>query len=212
VAGLTRTLGETSRSLDIATAYFVPGRLGANFIRRLALSGRPVRVLTNSLASTDVAPVHAGYARYRRRLLRAGVKLYEMKPQGPLRREPRPEDRERKFPRLGSSRSSLHAKLFLIDRERLFIGSFNLDPRSIYLNCEMGIMINSAPIGDHVGRQFDRLAAQASFQPQLGRMGKLHWMDGSSGMTAAVQFEPESTWQQRLMVSIISRLPVEWLL
>jgi putative cardiolipin synthase len=212
VTGLTRRLAETARSLDIATAYFVPGRRGANFIGKLARSGRPVRVLTNSLASTDVAPVHAGYARYRRRLLRAGVKLYEMKPQAAPQREPSPENSARKFPRLGSSRSSLHAKLFLIDRERLFIGSFNLDPRSIYLNCEMGIMISSASIGEQLGRQFDRLAAQASFQPLLGRMGKLRWLDGASGKTAAVQFEPESTWWQRLMVAIISRLPVEWLL
>lgn len=211
VTGLTRALSDTSRTLDAATAYFVPGRIGANFLRRMARSGRQIRVLTNSLASTDVAPVHAGYARYRRRLLRAGVRLFEMKPQHDTR-EPAGGMKERKFPRLGSSRSSLHAKLFLVDREKLFIGSFNFDPRSVYLNCEMGILLSSASIGEQVGRQFDRLAADASFEPRLGRLGKLHWLDGSSGAMAAEQVEPQSTWRQRLLAGVISWLPVEWML
>lgn len=211
LTGLTRALGDTTHTFDVATAYFVPGRLGTNHMRKLARQGRGVRVLTNSLASTDVAAVHAGYSRYRRRLLRGGVRLFEMKPQ-PAARPQGGEAQKRKFPRLGSSRSSLHAKLFLVDREKLFVGSFNFDPRSVYLNCEMGILISSASIGEQVGRQFDSLAAQSSFEPQIGKYGKMRWVDGSSGRTAAVQFEPESTWRQRLMVTVISWLPVEWLL
>jgi putative cardiolipin synthase len=210
VTGLTRALAGTEHSLDAATAYFVPGRLGVNFLRRLAQSGKTVRVLTNSLASTDVAAVHAGYARYRRRLLRAGVRLFEMKPQAPGRESPA-EARERKFPRLGSSRSSWHAKLFLADRRTLFIGSFNFDPRSVYLNCEMGIMIESAALGEQVGRQIDQLVAQSSFEPRIGRLGKLRWLDGASGVLASAN-EPESSWRQRLMASVFARLPLEWML
>lgn len=210
--GLLAALDGAKTSFDAASAYFVPGRIGAGFIRKLSRAGREVRVLTNSLASTDVAAVHAGYARYRRRLLRSGVKLFEMKPQREQPHSGRQQHHDRKFPRLGSSRSSLHAKLFLIDRERLFIGSFNFDPRSIYLNTEMGILISSKRIGAAVGKQMDELATHACFAPQLGRMGRLSWLDVSSGATVAIDTEPQSSLGQRLLVRAISPLPVEWLL
>ena len=207
ISGLVRALGEARTSLEVATAYFVPGRFGNGYLRRRAQAGVAVTVLTNSLASTDVAAVHAGYAKYRRRLLRANVRLFEMRPQIAAG-----EDNPAKFPRLGSSKSSLHAKLFIIDRKSLFIGSFNFDPRSVYLNCEMGLLIHSEKLGQLVGKQFDVLAGRASFEPRLGRFGKLRWFDHSSTEPIAIEKEPESSFRQRMTVRIVSLLPVEWLL
>lgn len=212
ISGLASTLVQATSTLKVATAYFVPGRFGNAYLRRLSRSGVKVSVLTNSLASTDVAAVHAGYAKYRRRLLRSKVRLFELMPQvlGGVHDEE--EKRQGKSLRLGSSRSSLHAKVFIMDEKSLFVGSFNFDPRSVYLNCEMGLLITSDVIGAAVVKQFETLANHASFEPRLGRLNRLSWHDQSSPDPVAINIEPESTWRQRLVVRIISWLPVEWLL
>ena len=96
-----------------------------------------VAILTNSLASNDVSVVHAGYSKYREALLRAGVELYEMDKK--LTRQ----QRKQKKGVGGSSKASLHAKSFVLDREKVFIGSLNLDPRSFHENSEIGVIISS---------------------------------------------------------------------
>ena len=84
----------------------------------LAASGARVRILTNSQVSTDVALVHAGYSKYRPRLVEGGVELYE------LRRRGASVTNERRA--FGSANASLHAKTFVVDRQRVFIGSLNV--------------------------------------------------------------------------------------
>jgi len=120
--------------LDLVSPYFVPTVPGSNALRNLIRQG--VRVLTNSLATTDVALVHAGSAKRRRALLETGIELLELKPEfaGPA-------IRDRGL--TGSSASSLHAKTFVVDRTRVFVGSFNFDPRSACLNTEAGFVIES---------------------------------------------------------------------
>src|SRR5690606_11836750 len=100
--------------------------------------GVEIKVFTNSLAATDVAAVHAGYAKWRKDLLTAGIKLYEMKASesGTPKAESRPG-------RFGSSGSSLHAKTFSVDSMQFFVGSYNFDPRSAKLNTELGFIIES---------------------------------------------------------------------
>jgi putative cardiolipin synthase len=99
-----------------------------------------VRVLTNSLASTDVGVVHAGYAKYRKPLLRGGVEIYEFKPEADAAREG-------KLDKLGgSSGASLHAKTSVFNRKALFVGFANLDPRSGKLNTELGILFQSTQL------------------------------------------------------------------
>jgi putative cardiolipin synthase len=106
--------------------------------------GGQVTVLTNSLAATDVAAVHAGYQRYRREPLAAGVHLYELKP------APDEDGNQKKKSILGSSKASLHAKTYVFDRTSVFIGSMNLDPRSITLKTEIGVYCESAPLAAQV--------------------------------------------------------------
>ena len=91
------------------------------------------RVLTNSLGSTDVAAVHAGYGKRRKALLRAGLAIYELKPVKAVTA----------WVARGKSSASLHAKTFEIDGRYVYVGSFNFDPRSAYLDTEMDLLLDS---------------------------------------------------------------------
>jgi putative cardiolipin synthase len=201
-----KILGDVSQSLDVATAYFVPGHFGSNFLSNAALDGKYVRVLTNSLASNDVLPVHAGYARYRKRLLRSGVKLHELRPEKEILL---PKRSRRRLPKFGAAASSLHAKIFVLDRKRVFIGSFNFDPRSLYLNCEMGLLIESPELGHIITKRLDEAVAARTFEPFLESGNRLSWKDNQQN---TFKVEPDSTWRQRVVAWVISWLPVEWLL
>lgn len=122
-AQLAAAVGVPQTSFDVVSPYFVPGKGGTEHLVELARRGVAVRVLTKSLAATDVAAVHAGYAKRRHALLAAGVRLYELKP------DAADASRERGGTvGGGSSDASLHAKSFAVDGEQVFVGSFNLDP------------------------------------------------------------------------------------
>jgi cardiolipin synthase C len=207
LAGLQKRLGAVERSVDVATAYFVPGRFGSRYLTHTARAGKTVRVLTNSLASNDVVPVHAGYARYRKQLLRHGVGLHELHSS----RDTKPVKRsgKKRLPRFGASSSSLHAKIFVLDERRVFIGSLNFDPRSLYLNCEMGLMIDSAKLGARIARQMDRVIKEQSYEPFLESGNRLSWRDTDQTI---YRIEPGSTARQRVVAWVMSWLPVEWLL
>jgi cardiolipin synthase C len=207
VTGLNSALGKTEKAILVATAYFVPGRIGARYLIDAARAGKTVQVLTNSLASNDVVPVHAGYARYRKRLLRHGVGLHELRAS---RSAPESQPRRKgRIPRFGASSSSLHAKMFVMDENRVFVGSFNFDPRSLYLNCEMGLMIESAVLGKSLAAQFNDLVARRCYQPFIESGNRLSWRDSDNNL---FRVEPESNARQRIVAWVMSWLPVEWLL
>ncbi len=133
---LLRTAGDPDAGFDLVSPYFVPMAQGTQELVALAARGVKVRILTNALEATDVGAVHAGYSKRRKELLRAGVQLYELKrataPDGEIPRQAS-----------GNSSASLHAKTFQLDGKRIFVGSFNFDPRSAVLNTEMGMVIDS---------------------------------------------------------------------
>ena len=192
--------GEPKESIDLVSPYFVPGPRGMEAFRRWRQHGVKVRILTNALEATDVAIVHAGYAKYRPALLEAGVKLYE------LRRESRiPQS---KVGMMGSSSSSLHAKTFAVDGRRAFVGSFNFDPRSARLNTEMGFVIEQSHIAEQVGAAFDTTIPARAYEVHLSDRGTLYWTDDNRRYDR----EPGANLQRRLAISIASRLPIEWLL
>jgi putative cardiolipin synthase len=151
---LLATMGEAARELGIISPYFVPTKEGTATLAALAQRGVKVRVLTNSLAATDVAPVHAGYAKYREELLRKSVHLYELKPSA--------EEKDRDKRGGGSSDASLHAKTVAVDRSRIFVGSFNFDPRSARLNTEMGVVLDSAALAKRLSAALGRDLASAA--------------------------------------------------
>lgn len=207
ISRLTSILGSIDISLYLASAYFVPGQKGTAFFTDLARRGVDVKILTNALDTTDVFLVHSGYSRYRRELLEGGVDLFELK----SRRES--SEKELQVLPFGLSGASLHAKTFSIDRERVFIGSFNFDPRSAILNCEMGFLIDSPVMAEQVASAFAGPLAIVSYQPQLTPEGKMIWREPISDTRSDVyQEEPGASWLTQVSLAIIGLLPVEWLL
>lgn len=203
-------LGSARRSLDLVSPYFVPGDAGVRSLTDLARRGVKVRIVTNSLAATDVMAVHAGYAHHRRALLLAGVELYELKPDAAA------GGRTARLPwrmRLaGFSAASLHGKTFLIDGERLFVGSFNLDQRSALLNTEMGLTVDSATITGELAQALERDLPAAAWRVVLGSDGALAWVEQGADGTRTLTGEPGAGLARRLGAKVLSWLPLEGLL
>jgi len=149
--------------------------------------------------------VHAGYARWRQPLLRAGIALFESRRTVPL-------PRKRRRRRGGSSTTSLHAKTFAIDGERVFVGSFNFDPRSANLNTEMGLVIESRVLAGTCAALFTHAAAMHAYTVQLGPHGQLQWQQRDSEANTIHHTEPGTTWWRRSMVKLLSWFPIEGLL
>jgi putative cardiolipin synthase len=191
------------RSVDLVSPYFVPTDAGVAVFTGLANSGVRVRILTNALEATDVAAVHSGYARHRQALLRAGIELFEM------RRGATPAGRSGL---LGSSGSSLHAKTFAIDGERVFVGSMNFDPRSARLNTELGFIIDSPALARGLDEGFGRELARTAYSVQLDARGELVWVERSEGGERRHTSEPGSGVMRRAWIDLLSLLPIEGLL
>jgi putative cardiolipin synthase len=174
----------------------------------LASRGVKVRILTNSLASTDVKPVHAGYAKRRKDLLRAGVTLYELKPTAAR------ESDEHNQPWFGSgSLSALHAKTLAVDRSRGFVGSFNFDPRSELLNTEMGLVIDSPILAERLAETFDTVVPLVAYEARLASDGQtLYWIERTAAGEVRYETEPGTSWFLRRGVDILRVLPIDWLL
>ena len=199
--------GAPQRSFDLVSPYLVPDEPGTALLTSLAKQGVKVRILTNSLAATDVAAVHAGYARRRPDLLRAGVRLYELKPSA-LQDEP-----GSKGTYGGSSSASLHAKTFALDRTLMFVGSFNFDPRSALLNTEMGLLIESPALAEGLATGFDQEVPDLSYEVRLRSEGhKLEWLEATPEGRTIHTAEPGSGRLRRALVKVLSLLPIEWLL
>ncbi len=191
----------------IFSPYFVPGKKGTKFLADLSKSGVNVRILTNSLASTDVGVVHAGYAKYRTTLLRAGVELYEMNKT--LDRK----QRKGKKGKSGSSKASLHAKSFVFDRKQVFIGSLNLDPRSIVENTEIGIMVTSKEVADILAGAFDKMVEKMAFRLELYTDEEgiefIFWHGLEDGEERVWKADPHTGFWRRFALGLVSLLPVE---
>jgi len=173
---------------------------------KLSGDGVAVRILTNSLVSNDVAAVHAGYTRYRRRLLRCGVRLYEL--------DEALKDRERKtFTWLpGLAKSSLHAKTMVFDGEMMFVGSFNFDQRSLHINNEIGVLFRDPEIAGAAARRFEDNVGKVAFEVTLSNEGgreRMRWTGGQGGSGVVLTDEPYSTAMQKALVGLVRWLPIE---
>jgi putative cardiolipin synthase len=204
---LVQAIGRPQKSLDLISPYFVPGEEGTAALAALARSGVQVRILTNSLAASDVSAVHSGYAKRRRDLLQAGVRLYELKPTAN-------KEMSGSSGGIGSSSSSgLHAKTFAVDRERVFVGSFNFDMRSALLNTEMGLVVDSPSLAQQMAEGFERGVPLVAYKVVLGPDGKsLQWIERTAAGEQRHDTEPGTGVLKRMGVGVMSVLPIEWLL
>jgi putative cardiolipin synthase len=194
----------------LISPYFIPGDSGTRYLAGLVTRGVTVKVLTNSLASTDEPAVHAGYSRSRRALLESGVQLYELRA---AKRSPQPATA-----RGTSSGVSLHAKAIVVDRRWVFIGSMNMDERSKVLNTEMGIIVDCPPLAQAVTEFFDTAVLPANAYHVVlrargsHRRGALQWLASDGDEPLSYDRDPEATLQRRLEVKLLRLLPIDGML
>ncbi len=197
---LAPMLQSSERMLEIVSPYFIPSRYGLRVLSGLVGKGVSVTVLTNSLAATDVAAVHGAYSNYRRKLLRAGIKLFEQQPF---------DEQNGKMSVFGSKGASLHTKAFAIDSRAGFIGSFNFDPRSVSLNAEMGVYFEHPPLVAELCALFEtEKRPKTSFRVTLEH-GRLVWRGDDDNGPRTFHSEPYAGIGRRLLAFIVRWLPIE---
>lgn len=199
---ITQLYQSAQQELVIVSPYFVPDDALVGLFASLTKRGVEVKIITNSLASNDVSIVHAGYINYRKALLQAGVQLYEFKPT--LNAEY--VDSRKWF---GSSHLSLHSKVFIADKQQAFIGSFNLDPRSVLHNTEMGMLIHSKAIGIALVEAIENHIDRVSYQVKLDENEDLIWQTTVNGTQQVLTKEPQTSLWQRIMLKVQSWFVIE---
>ena len=210
ISALKPHLLGAQEELIMVSPYFVPGTDTVDALCALTERDVVVRILTNSLASNDVVAVHAGYSKHRETLLACGVELYELD-------EHLRVDERKSFTWLPNlKKSSLHAKTMIVDKSKMFVGSFNYDQRSLFLNTEIGLVFEEPGIAGVAARQFDEGINKVAFKVELidtGRSGKsLRWSSIEDGTTVTYDTEPYVGPGTRAAVAVMRLFPVDWLL
>ncbi len=178
----------------MVSPYVIPGKAGMQWFRDLRCCGVTVKILTNSFATTDSPLSQIAYWRYRKDLLRLGVDLYELKPTQGL-------GREEEFGgyggsgglggSAGSSRPALHAKILVLDRQAVFIGSFNLDPRSEKFDTQDGIIVRSPELAQEAVGWFNKDISPAhSYHVIFRGDNDLGWVTEENGKEVMYRHEP----------------------
>jgi len=207
---VTDAVAAAQSELLLVTPYFIPWDEGMQLLTDLRQRNVRVRVLTNSLEATPELVAHSGYMHYRRPLLEKGVELYEVRS---LLGNARGSGQTSEMTQYGNY--SLHAKLFVFDRKRLFIGSMNFDQRSVRLNTEVGLIIDSAELARQTATRFEFMAQPAnSYAPAL-RAGsaagapRLVWRTEEGARAVEYDKEPARDESQRANAQLLSLLPLD---
>ncbi|WP_295799991.1 phospholipase D family protein [uncultured Microbulbifer sp.] len=200
---LEQIIRKCRQRLNISAAYFIPGVIGRELFTGLEMQGVSVSILTNSLSSNDVAVVHGAYARYRKRLLQSGVDIWELRTIAGQKR------RKQWF--RGESRATLHAKTFVMDHNRGFVGSINLDGRSLLLNTEIGLLMENPEINRQLHALFTEwIAPDSAWALRLSAKGALEWHgEDEEGHPMVERKDPETTLWLRTLSWLLSWLPIE---
>ncbi|WP_299019714.1 phospholipase D family protein [uncultured Photobacterium sp.] len=194
---ISAVLQQAKSDFLLISPYFVPTQNGTEALVEAARKGINVTIITNSLASNDVFAVHGWYAKYRKPLLKGGVKLYEVKVDSSLKKD-------RSW--LGSSRTSLHAKTFIIDQHKIFVGSFNFDPRSAYINTEMGVFLDTPEFVEYIYQQMGIGLIKNTYRLELND-DEIIWVDDHTGVRYTS--EPYAGFWSRLGAWFSGLMPIE---
>lgn len=191
---------DARKEVLIVTPYFIPTEGGAALIEELEARGVRVVIVTNSLASTNHVPVHAHYAKYRKRLLRAGAEIWEIRAQnsGEVNQWGfRPEF------------VTLHSKATAIDRTTVFVGSLNFDPRSMRVNTEMGLFLESPGLGNAFTANLFMDLRRVAYRVELDDNDQLRWTYDHAGVQEVISKEPQTSWGRRMSSRLYGVLPIE---
>jgi putative cardiolipin synthase len=209
---LVQAIDAVNQEILIVSPYLVPGDEGMRIVEGLRKKSVTVRIITNSLASTDLPAVHSGYVHYRTRLLEDGVELYEVRP------SPEATDDRGHNLKPSEGQFALHAKVFVFDRKQLFVGSMNFDYRSLKLNTEIGVLIDSPELALQAAKRFDSIAQPANcYIPHLSppdALGhrQLVWRTEENGRAVELATEPAGNLSRGLQANLLSLLPLDDLL
>jgi len=199
VTVLATMIDEAESEVIVITPYFIPGKNGVEFWRSISNKGVRVIVLTNSLASNNHTPVHAAYSGYRHDLIDAGVELYELR----VDSSHLPEGSDQQ----SYESVTLHVKALLIDRKHTFVGSLNLDPRSIDINTEMGVLIENAELAGGMTERFLEALPALAYRVTEDERGKLRWTTVIEGREIIETSEPQASRWLRLKAFMMRILP-----
>jgi putative cardiolipin synthase len=215
---LREIIEEAQNEALLISPYFVPRERGVEMFAKMRGRGVAVKILTNSLASNDVPIAHGGYARYRKDLLRLGVDLFELKP-APGQKEEKGSTQVG-----GSSGAALHAKTFILDRKVLFVGTLNLDPRSVLLDTQNGIVVRSETLASQAARLFEEnTTLQRAFRVtlttssteanvSLSEVPRLEWVTEEKGKEVRYSHDPETSLWRRISLEFLSLFAPEEML
>jgi phosphatidylserine/phosphatidylglycerophosphate/cardiolipin synthase-like enzyme len=200
-------LAGAQREVELSSPYFIPGRVGLAALRRLRERGVAVTVLTNATGSSDEPLVNVAYARYRNELLKMGVRLYELA-------STRLHENTRLQRLFGDSVGRLHAKLALIDRELVLLGSMNLDPRSRHTNTELGLAVRSAELARRIRATYEAGAGHGVYEVVLAADGRaVEWVGRrADGSVERLDSPPGLSWIEKLRLMLMAPLVSEELL
>lgn len=196
---LAEALRQAQSEIILFTPYFIPGDSGLAFIQSLRARGVRITVITNSLASNNHTAVHSAYSRYRKPLLEAGVELWEAR-----------ADASKIVPGHDTTLKeplTLHTKGMLIDRQRAFVGSLNLDPRSIDINTEMGILIDSENLASLLTDRARGHIPGVAYRLQLDKDGRISWHANIDGEEVVVREEPQAGGWRRFSAWLLKLAP-----
>jgi putative cardiolipin synthase len=195
--------------LLMITPYLIPGDEGMKLFSDLRKRSVRVRILTNSLESSTVLLAHSGYMGYRPPLLEKGVEIHEVRS---LLGNARGSGQTASMSRFGTY--SLHAKLFVFDRKRLFVGSMNFDQRSMHLNTEIGLIIDSPELAQQAATRFEAMVSPPNSYELVLRAGgagslSLVWRTEEGGKAVEYDREPARSNGQRFSLHLLSLLPLD---
>ena len=197
---LRESLLSAQDEIIVISPYFVPRKSGIEVITKLQESGVAVIIITNSLAANNHTPVHGGYAPSRKPLLRSGVRIFEYRPDALVSGAD--------ISAAIDAVATLHTKAFIVDRRKLFIGSFNFDPRSAHINTELGIIIQSPELADTAATAVNKALAGNTYEVFLNEDGRLRWRGWENGQEFIYDKEPQTTWSKRFAAGFARILPI----
>jgi putative cardiolipin synthase len=204
IDALHQRLGKVNKSVFVEAAYFVPGEEGMVHLNDMRKRGVEIRILTNSLKSNDVLAAYAGYNTYRDALLEAGIELYE------LRDDAGAGHIINKQTDKGDVRSGLHAKIMVFDAKDVFVGSFNLDPRSSHINTEGGLYVQSPVLAKRIMAYMNEgIKPENAYHVKLDKNGQITWVTVENGKEVIYNKEPKASAWDNLKVNIFQMLPFE---
>ena len=196
---LLESLRSAEKDLVIVSPYFVPRKAGIEGLSEIQARGVNVTIITNSLAANNQFTVHGGYAPARKPLLKAGVSIFEVRPDADVAGT--------EFIDATGATATLHTKAFIVDDREVFIGSFNFDPRSANINTELGVIIYDPEMALVYGTLIEQALPSQTYEVFLNEKGQVRWRGYVNGEEVIYKKEPETTWGQRFAAGFARIIP-----